>query len=125
MSGHFESLTLAFMRLRAQRTDTCPWEADGPGLPNTTRTSLSSEQIYDLIAAPGAFAVGLRMPNCHKLVDEDNLIVRLHDPGSGSWARCEVTARAASPTPSTAASPPFSTATPTTPSGPPGYPTET
>lgn len=95
-SGHFESLTLAFMRLRSQRTDTCPWEDDGPGAPAMTRTSLSSEQVYELIAAPGAFAVGLRMPNCHKLVDEDNLVVRLHDPDSGSWARCEVTAGAAS-----------------------------
>lgn len=94
-SGHFESLTLAFMRLRAQRTGTCPWEGDGPGSPDMTRTSLSSEQVYELIAAPGSFAVGLRMHDCHKLVDEDDLIVRLHDPGSGSWARCEVTAGAA------------------------------
>lgn len=95
-TGPFESLTLAFMRLRAQRTDSCPWQDDGPGSPDMTRTSLSSEQVYELIAAPGAFAVGLWMPDCHKLVDEDNLIVRLHDPGSGSWSRCEVTAGASS-----------------------------
>jgi hypothetical protein len=36
------------------------------------------------------------MPQCHKVVDEDNLIVRLHDPDSGSWARCEVTLGATS-----------------------------
>lgn len=90
-SGRFDPLTLAFMRLRAQRSDNCPWDGDGPGTPETGWTELSSEQVYNLIAAPGAFAVGLRMPDCHKLVDEDNLIVRLHDPSSGSWARCDVT----------------------------------
>jgi len=79
------------MRLRAQRSAVCPWDGDGPGTPEMTRTILSSSQVYDLIAAPGAFAVGLRMPDCHKVVDEDELIVRLHDPDSGSWARCEVT----------------------------------
>ncbi len=95
-SGHFDPVILAFMRLRAQRGGVCPWDGDGPGTPDTTRTILSSSQVYDLIAAPGAFAVGLRMPNCHKVVDEDNLIVRLHDEVSGSWARCEVTPGATS-----------------------------
>lgn len=90
-SGHFDPVILAFMRLRAQRSAECPWNGDGPGTPDTTETALSSSQVYELIAAPGAFAVGLRMPACHKVVDEDNLIVRLHDPESGSWARCEVT----------------------------------
>lgn len=91
-SGRFDPLTLAFMRLRAQRADTCPWDRDGPGEPTVTRTTeLSSEQIYECIAAPGAFAIGLRMPRCHKVVDEDDLVVALHDPASGSWARCEVT----------------------------------
>lgn len=89
-SGHFASVTLAFMRLRAQRTDRCPWDDDGPGTPERSTTGLSSGQVYELIAAPGAFAVGLRMPRCHKVVDEDNLIVRIHDPDSGSWARCDV-----------------------------------
>ncbi len=91
-SGHFAPVPMAFMRLRAQRIVGCPWEDDGPGVPATRRTALSSEQVYELIATPGAFAVGLLMPSCHKVVDEDNLVVRLHDPLSGSWARCEVTA---------------------------------
>jgi protein-L-isoaspartate(D-aspartate) O-methyltransferase len=95
-SGHFDPVILAFMRLRAQRSATCPWDGDGPGVPEMSRTTLSSGQVYDLIAAPGAFAVGLRMPRCHKVVDEDNLVVRLHDPDSGSWARCEVTRGATS-----------------------------
>jgi protein-L-isoaspartate(D-aspartate) O-methyltransferase len=95
-SGHFDPVILAFMRLRAQRGAVCPWDGDGPGTPEMTRTTLSSRQVYDLIAAPGAFAVGLRMPCCHKVVDEDDLIVRLHDQASGSWARCEVTPGAAS-----------------------------
>ena len=95
-SGHFDPVILAFMRLRAQRGAVCPWDGDGPGTPEMTRTRLSSSQVYDLIAAPGAFAVGLRMPRCHKVVDEDNLIVRLHDQDSGSWARCEVTPGATS-----------------------------
>lgn len=107
--GRFDSLTLAFMRLRAQRTGTCPWNGDGPGTPDLTRTVLTSEQIYDLIAAPGAFVVGLRMPDCHKLVDEDDLIVRLHDPrtmiqsGRRSAPPCSAihSPRPASPTPPT------------------------
>lgn len=95
-SGHFGSMILAFMRLRAQRTGVCPWDSDGPGTPDHSNTRFSSNQVYELIASPGAFAVGLHLPNCHKLVDEDNLVVRLHDPDTGSWARCEVTAGAAS-----------------------------
>lgn len=92
--GRFDPLTMAFMRLRAQRAQACAWDGDGPGEPDLGETTLASEQVYELIAAPGAFAIGLRMPGCHKLVDEDNLIVRIHDPHSRSWARCDVTAGA-------------------------------
>jgi protein-L-isoaspartate(D-aspartate) O-methyltransferase len=95
-SGHFAAVVLAFMRLRAQRTAPCPWDSDGPGTPDYGRTQLPSDQIYELIASPGAFAVGLHLPSCHKLVDEDHLVVRLHDPDTGSWARCEVTPGASS-----------------------------
>jgi protein-L-isoaspartate O-methyltransferase len=95
-SGRFDPMMLAFMRLRAQRSPACPWDRDGPGAPSISYTSLSSRQVYELIAAPGAFAVGLRVPHCHKLVDAENLVVRLHDPDSGSWARCAVIAGAAS-----------------------------
>jgi protein-L-isoaspartate O-methyltransferase len=95
-SGHFVPITLAFMRLRAQRTAPCPWHGDGPGIPDHSSTRLRSRQVYELIAAPGAFAVGLHMPDCHTMVDEDNLVVRLHDPDTGSWARCEVTPGASS-----------------------------
>lgn len=96
--GHFDPMMLAFMRLRAQRPTACPWDADGPGDPAMSTTDLASGQVYELIAAPGAFAVGLRMPGCHKLVDDEDLVVRLHDPDSGSWARCEVTRGARSQT---------------------------
>ena len=89
-SGHFAPVTLAFMRLRAQRTDECPWDDDGPGEPVESFTALTSGQVYELIG-PAAFAIGLRVQDCHKVVNEDTLTVRLHDPASGSWARCTAT----------------------------------
>ena len=94
-AGRFDSMSLSFMRLRAQRAAPCPWDADGPGRPQTSVTGLASERVYELVTPPGAFAVGLLVPDCHKIIDEDDLVVRLHDPGSGSWARCAVTAGAA------------------------------
>jgi protein-L-isoaspartate(D-aspartate) O-methyltransferase len=89
-SGHFAPGALAFMRLRAQRVAPCPWDDDGPGEPVESVTALTSSQVYELIG-PGAFAIGLLVPNCHKLIDEDTLTIRLHDPKSGSWARCTAT----------------------------------
>jgi protein-L-isoaspartate(D-aspartate) O-methyltransferase len=93
-SGHFDAMSLAFMRLRAQRGADCPWDGDGPGTPEHGTTELTSRQVYELVAPPGAFAVGLLVDECHKVVDEDDLVVWLHDVSSGSWARCEVTAGA-------------------------------
>ncbi len=89
--GAFRDLALAFMRLRSQRRPECPWMADGPGEPTISACDLGSEDVYDMVAPPGAFAIGLVLPHCHKVVDEDALVVRLHDPESGSWARCAVT----------------------------------
>lgn len=93
--GPFTPMMPAFMRLRSQRTATCPWDGDGPGRPTLSSTTLASEEIYEMVVPPGAFAIGLRLDRCHKLVDEENLVVRLHDPDSGSWARCTVTPGAA------------------------------
>jgi protein-L-isoaspartate O-methyltransferase len=95
-SGYFDSLVLAFMRLRSQRSTPCPWDEDGPGEPDLSHTELTSRQIYEIIASPGAFAIGLLLPKCHKVVDETNLIVRIHDPASESWARCDVVRGASS-----------------------------
>lgn len=89
--GAFDDVPLAFMRLRSQRRRRCPWAGDGPGQPVAGVCELSSEDVYGMIAPPGAFAIGLLLPDCHKVVDEQELIVRLHDPASGSWARCTVT----------------------------------
>lgn len=89
--GAFCDLPLAFMRIRSQREERCPWVGDGPGEPIRSDCALSSEDVYEMIAPPGAFALGLVLAQCHKLVDEQTLTVRLHDPSSGSWARCVVT----------------------------------
>jgi protein-L-isoaspartate O-methyltransferase len=90
-SGYFVPEDLAFMRLRAQRRPVCPWDGEEePGDPQLSFTAVSSRQVYEMITGAGAFAAGLFMPQCHKVIDENNLVVRLHDPDSGSWARCDV-----------------------------------
>lgn len=89
--GAFRDIAMAFMRMRLRRGPRCPWVGDGPGEPVMSQCGLGSEEVYELIAPPGAFAIGLVLANCHKVVDQQNLIVRLHDPRSGSWARCSVT----------------------------------
>jgi protein-L-isoaspartate O-methyltransferase len=89
--GAFNDVPMAFMRLRSQRAAECPWVGDGPGEPTITYCELGSEDVYEMIAPPGAFVIGLVLPDCHKVVDEAELVVRLHDPTSGSWARCAVT----------------------------------
>lgn len=88
--GAFSDVPMAFMRLRSQRAPECPWAGDGPGEPATTYCELSSEDVYEMVAPPGAFVIGLVLSDCHKVVDESELTVRLHDPASGSWARCTV-----------------------------------
>ena len=94
-AGTFVDLPLAFMRLRSQREPPCDWDADGPPPGRYSRAPMTSEDVYELIAPPGAFAVGMMVADCHKVVDSDALVVRLHDPSSGSWARCVVAVGAA------------------------------
>lgn len=43
----------------------------------------------------GALTVGLLVPHCHKIVEDDpadayHHLVRVHDPDTGSWAAVEV-----------------------------------
>lgn len=89
--GRFRDIPLAFMRLRSQRRRRCPWTDDMPGEAVESVCALRSEDVYEIIAPPCAFAIGLVLPDCHKIVDEERLVVELHDPESGSWARCTVT----------------------------------
>ena len=93
--GTFSDHALAFMHMRSQRANLCPWTGDGPGAPTMSECRLSSQDIYELVAPPGAFVIGLVLADCHKVIDTENLVVRLHDPGSGSWARCTVSPGAA------------------------------
>lgn len=81
---------LAFMRIRDQRRPDCPWGGgDGPGDPNRGISMMSSKDVFEVIG-PAALAIGLRVPSCHMGRDEHQLHVTLHDPLSGSWARCQV-----------------------------------
>ena len=87
------SSNLAFMRLRAQQDTTCPLDAGeaGDALETTTRL-----WVYEVVGEfSGALTVGLLVPHCHKIVEEDpedeyHHHVRIHDCATGSWATVDV-----------------------------------
>lgn len=91
-SGHLSS-TLAFMRLRAQHDTACPLDSGETGDAQDTTTSL---WVYEVIGEfSGALTVGLLVPHCHKIVEDDpddeyHHLVRVHDPTTGSWASVDV-----------------------------------
>jgi protein-L-isoaspartate O-methyltransferase len=90
--GHFHQ-TVAFIRLRGQRRAHEVPEEGGI----ESATSLPERKIHEAISIRGgAFAVGLRVPDCSVRVINRVLAegiahcVHLDDPGTGSWARVEV-----------------------------------
>ncbi|MGH4001571.1 MAG: methyltransferase domain-containing protein [Pseudonocardiaceae bacterium] len=91
-SGHLSS-NLAFMRLRNQQDRACPLDNEETGDAQDTTTSL---WVYELVGDfSGALTVGLLVPNCHKIVEDDpddeyHHLVRIHDPDTGSWATVDV-----------------------------------
>ena len=84
---------LAFMRLRAQQDTLCPLDDGETGDAEETTTSL---WVYEVVGDfSGALTVGLLVPHCHKIVDDDpddeyHHLVRVHDPITGSWATVDV-----------------------------------
>jgi protein-L-isoaspartate O-methyltransferase len=91
-SGRLSS-NLAFMRLRAQQDPACPLDDVETGDAQDTTTSL---WVYEVIGDfSGALIVGLLVPHCHKIVEDDpddeyHHLVRVHDPATRSWATVEV-----------------------------------
>lgn len=59
-------------------------------------TEVEGKDIYRMISVDeAAFTIGLRLPNCRMLYEEDRRrdghhVVELHDPDSTSWAQVEV-----------------------------------
>ncbi|MGH3867869.1 MAG: methyltransferase domain-containing protein [Pseudonocardiaceae bacterium] len=84
---------LAFMRLRAQQDTLCPLDEGETGEAVETTTSL---WVYEVVGEfSGALTVGLLVPHCHKIVEDDpddayHHLVRVHDPITGSWATVDV-----------------------------------
>lgn len=84
---------LAFMRLRDQQDPVCP--LDG-GEIDDAQESTTSLWVYEVVGEfSGALAVGLLVPHCHKIVEDDpddayHHLVRVHDPITRSWATVEV-----------------------------------
>lgn len=88
---------VAFMRLRSQRRLT----ANPDGVPldisraDRSHAPVSGMDIYRMItAAEAAFTIGLHVPNCRLLWDEDARgegchTVELHDAAGGSWSVIE------------------------------------
>jgi protein-L-isoaspartate O-methyltransferase len=91
-SGHLSG-NLAFMRLRAQQDTVCPLDDGETGEAQNTTTSL---WIYEVVGDfSGALAVGILVPHCHKIVEDDlgdeyHHLVRIHDCATGSWATVDV-----------------------------------
>ncbi len=91
-SGRLSS-NLAFMRLRAQQDMVCSLDDGETGDAEETTTSL---WVYEVIGDfSGALTVGLLVPQCHKIVDDDpddeyHHLVRVHDCTTGSWATVDV-----------------------------------
>jgi hypothetical protein len=91
-SGRLSS-NLAFMRLRAQQDTLCPLDEGETGDVVETTTSL---WVYEVVGEfSGALTVGLLVPHCHKIVEDDpddayHHLVRVHDPITGSWATVDV-----------------------------------
>lgn len=88
----------SFMRLRSQRRYLV--NPDRTGLDTTTAehsiTDLDGRDVYRMItASEAAFAIGLQVPDCRMLFEEDRRgqrhhVVELHDTASGSWAVVDV-----------------------------------
>jgi protein-L-isoaspartate O-methyltransferase len=91
-SGHLSS-NLAFMRLRAQQDTLCPLDDGETGDAEETTTSL---WVYEVAGDfSGALIVGLLVPHCHKIVQDDpddeyHHLVRVHDSITGSWATVDI-----------------------------------
>ncbi len=87
------SSNLAFMRLRDQQDTACPLDDEETGDAADTTTSL---WVYEVIGDfSGALTVGLLVPHCHKIVEDDpddeyHHLVRIHDSTTGSWATVDV-----------------------------------
>lgn len=86
------------MRLRAQQDTLCPLEDSETADAEETTTSL---WVYEVVGQfSGALTVGLLVPQCHKIVEDDpddeyRHLVRVHDPITGSWATVDVHRRPA------------------------------
>ncbi len=91
-SGRLSS-NLAFMRLRAQQDPACSLDDEETGDAADTTTSL---WVYEVIGDfSGALIVGLVVPRCHKIVEDDpddeyHHLVRVHDAATRSWATVDV-----------------------------------
>jgi hypothetical protein len=82
-SGRLSS-NLAFIHLRAQQDPACPLDDAETGDAQDTTTNL---WVYEVIGDfSGALTVGLLVPHCHKIVeddpDDDYHLVRVHDPAT-------------------------------------------
>lgn len=87
---------LAFMRVRGQQDPVCPLDDGETGQGQDSMTSLC---VYEVVGDfSGALAVGLLVPHCHKIVEDDpddpyHHLVRVHDAITRSWAIVEVRRR--------------------------------
>lgn len=80
--------TLAFMKLRAQRLPEWPDDAE-PSNPVKTTTDMNTTELHETIGEfNGAFAVGLRVPDCRLYIDQGDrrFLVELYDHKTNSWA---------------------------------------
>jgi protein-L-isoaspartate(D-aspartate) O-methyltransferase len=84
-------MNLAFMRVRHQRRDFLEPTADQLSAAETTQTTRSGGELFEMVAfARAAFTIGLRVPSCYLTVedlDDDHRRIELHDVRSQSWAR--------------------------------------
>jgi protein-L-isoaspartate O-methyltransferase len=84
---------LAFMRLRGQQDIRCPLDGGETG---DAQESMTSLWLYEVVGEfSGALVVGLLVPHCHKIVEDDpddayHHVVRVHDPTTKSWATVDV-----------------------------------
>lgn len=84
---------LAFMRLRDQQEPVCPLDGGEVG---DAQDSMTSLWVYEVVGEfSGALTVGVLVPHCHKIVEDDpedahHHRVRVHDPTTRSWATVDV-----------------------------------
>ncbi|WP_370948357.1 protein-L-isoaspartate(D-aspartate) O-methyltransferase [Amycolatopsis sp. cg5] len=92
-SGRF-GRNLEFMRVRSQRREFIDPTDEQIAMAHRSTTSLRGHNMYELVEfSRAAFAIGLRVPNCYRTVEETakkfRHIVELHDTTTRSWARVD------------------------------------